>query len=209
MLGGYTSKLQTDYYGKGDSGSYDRWTWVDVSNPQTTYHTYKWVWTESQLTWSVDGTVVRTLTYEEAVKGTRYPQTPMRVRLGIWAGGDPDNNSGTIEWAGGDTDYSDGPFTMYVKSVTIVNYNPATSYTWTDETGSMDSIQINGGSSSTVSSGSSTGTAPASVAASSGTLWRSHPSGAAPAITRSSVFAIGGSGAFIIFSTIFMILVYV
>jgi hypothetical protein len=64
----------------------------------------------------------------------------MVVKLGIWAGGDPSNGEGTIEWAGGETDYDDVPFTMYVKSVNIVNYNPAASYNYTDKTGSYTSI---------------------------------------------------------------------
>ncbi|KAJ5933587.1 concanavalin A-like lectin/glucanase [Penicillium verhagenii] len=199
MLGTYTAKLQTDYYGKGDSGSYDRWTWTE-------------------LTWSIDGTVVRTLTYDEAVHddASRYPQTPMSIRIGIWAGGDSDNDEGTIEWAGGETDYSDGPFTMYVKSVSIVNYNPATSYRYTDETGSMDSIEIIGGTSNTDTTATSTGyflsastgtsTAPASVAAESG-LWRSHPSSSSPRATIRPTFSVGGLGALSILIITFMLMV--
>lgn len=57
----------------------------------------------------------------------------MNVRLGIWAGGDPSNAKGTIEWAGGETDYSKVPFTMYIKDVTIVNYNPAESVELVEE----------------------------------------------------------------------------
>ncbi|KAJ5715279.1 concanavalin A-like lectin/glucanase [Penicillium malachiteum] len=203
ILGAYSSKLQTDYYGKGDSGSYDRWTWVDATDPLSTFHTYKWVWTETEMTWAIDGSVVRTVTYDEAVHDgeSRYPQTPMRVRLGIWAGGSS-SSSGTVEWAGGETDYADGPFTMYVKSVSIVNYNPAEYYKYTDESGSMDSIEIIGGTgtsgdaSSTgyylSSTGSSSGshTAPASVAAASGTLWRSHPSLGTQ--TATPTLAVGG-----------------
>ncbi|KAJ6024659.1 concanavalin A-like lectin/glucanase [Penicillium herquei] len=218
ILGAYSSKLQTDYYGKGDSGSYDRWTWVDATDPLTTFHTYKWVWTETEMTWSIDGTVVRTVTYDEAVNDgeSRYPQTPMRVRIGIWAGGSS-SSSGTVEWAGGATDYSDGPFTMYVKSVSIVNYNPAEYYKYTDESGSMDSIEIIGGTgtsgdaSSTgyflSSTGSSSGshTAPASVAAASGTLWRSHPSLGVPT-TGTPTFAVGGVS-FLSFVAILMVMI--
>lgn len=73
----------------------------------------------------------------------------MRIKIGIWAGGDPDNSEGTIEWAGGETDYTDGPFTMYVESVKIINYNPARSYKYTDKTGSYASIRASNSSSST------------------------------------------------------------
>ncbi|PYI05495.1 concanavalin A-like lectin/glucanase [Aspergillus sclerotiicarbonarius CBS 121057] len=155
-FGNLADQLQTDYFGKGDTSSYDRWTWASISDAQDDYHTYTWTWTETELIWSIDNSTVRTLTYADAVNGTRYPQTPMRVRIGIWAGGDPDNSQGTIEWAGGETDYSDAPFTMYVKSVDIVNYNPATSYKYTDESGSYESIEIVGGNSNSTSSSSST-----------------------------------------------------
>ncbi|KAJ5679700.1 concanavalin A-like lectin/glucanase [Penicillium macrosclerotiorum] len=182
MLGGYTTKIQTDYYGKGDSGDYGRWTWVNVSNPQTNFYTYKWVWTEEQLTWSIDGTVVRTLKYEDAVNGTRYPQTPMTVRLGIWAGGDSDNAEGTIEWAGGETDYSDGPYTMYVKSVDIVSYYPAESYNYTDKSGSMDSIDIIGSVSGTTSVSSPSTSSTSSASSQSSDSFITWASSATPTV---------------------------
>ncbi|KAL4899334.1 concanavalin A-like lectin/glucanase domain-containing protein [Aspergillus multicolor] len=90
VLGGYSTQLQTDYFGKGDSGSYGRWTWEPVSEPQTTFHARKLTWSTEQLVWSIDGETVRTLAYGDAVDSTRYPQTAMRVRLGIWAGGETD-----------------------------------------------------------------------------------------------------------------------
>ncbi|KAJ5531751.1 hypothetical protein N7527_005144 [Penicillium freii] len=155
-LGGSTDKLQTNYYGKGDnSEDYDRWTWQPVTTPQEVFHRYTWIWSKEKLSWAIDGTVVRTVDYADAKDGTRFPQTPMRVRIGIWAGGDPSRIKGTIDWAGGETDYSKAPFTMYVKSIEIVNYTPAESYVYSDKSGSSDSIQINGGVSSGESSGSS------------------------------------------------------
>jgi cobalamin biosynthesis Mg chelatase CobN len=75
----------------------------------------------------------------------------MRVKLGIWAGGDPDNAEGTIEWAGGETDYDGVPYTMTVQKIKIENLNPAESYTYSDDSGSYKSIKFdkkdNGGSS--------------------------------------------------------------
>ncbi|KAL6406931.1 putative chitin glucanosyltransferase [Ilyonectria robusta] len=95
---------------------------------------------------------MRTLNYADADNGNQYPQTPMRVKLGIWAGGDSDNSEGTITWAGGETDYDDGPFTMTVESIKVTNFNPGSSYTYTDQTGDMDSIQVNDSDSSSTSS---------------------------------------------------------
>jgi hypothetical protein len=136
--------LQTNYFGKGDtSEDYNRWAWQQVTTPQEAFHNYTWIWSTEKLSWAIDGTVVRTVHYADAKGGTRFPQTPMRIRIGIWAADDPGKTKGTIGWAGGETDYSKAPFTMYVKSIEIVNYTPAESYVYTDRSGSSDSIKIN------------------------------------------------------------------
>jgi len=137
-----------------------------VSSPQTTMHTYTFDWTKDKVDWLIDGVIVRTLKYADAVGGENFPQTPMRLKLGNWIAGDPATNAkGTIEWAGGETDFSQAPFTMYVKSVSVTNYNPAGAYQWTDKTGSYESIKlVDGSSSGSVSSASgSSGSASKSV----------------------------------------------
>lgn len=158
-LGGDGTQAQTNYFGKGNTTSYDRGTYQTVSSPQTIMHTYSFDWTEEKIDWLIDGVVVRTLMYADAVGGQNFPQTPMRLKLGNWIAGDPATNAaGTIEWAGGDTDFSKAPFTMYVKTVSITNYNPAKEYEWTDKTGSYESIKLvdgSSGSSSSSASGSS------------------------------------------------------
>ncbi|OGM46747.1 extracellular cell wall glucanase Crf1/allergen Asp F9 [Aspergillus bombycis] len=166
-LGGDTTQIQTNYFGKGDTSSYDRATFVNMASPQADYHTYTIDWNKDQTTWSVDGNVVRTLNYNDAKGGSRYPQTPMRLRLGIWAGGDPGNAPGTIEWAGGKTDYNQAPFTMYVKSVNIVNYNPSDSYTYSDNSGSWQSVKGSGKSTEPRSTSSTTDTPSTTESASS------------------------------------------
>lgn len=152
----YDSSIETDYFGKGNTTSYDRDTKVSVSSPEETFHSYAVNWTSSKIDWLLDGQVVRTLDYAAAVDGTNFPQTPMRVKIGIWAGGDPSNSEGTIEWAGGQTDYTTGPFSMYVESVNIINYNPAQSYKYTDKTGSYTSIKASNGTTPTNLIGPST-----------------------------------------------------
>ena len=165
-LGGDTTQAQTNYFGKGNTTSYDRGTYQSVSSPQTTMHTYTFDWTKDKVDWLIDGVIVRTLKYADAVGGENFPQTPMRLKLGNWIAGDPATNAkGTIEWAGGETDFSQAPFTMYVKSVSVTNYNPAGAYQWTDKTGSYESIKlVDGSSSGSASSASgSSGSASKSV----------------------------------------------
>ncbi|KAJ5425038.1 hypothetical protein N7465_000108 [Penicillium sp. CMV-2018d] len=196
-LGGSTDKLQTNYYGKGDnSENYDRWTWQPVTTPQELFHKYTWIWSKEKLSWAVDGTVVRTVDYADAKHGTRFPQTPMRVRIGIWAGGDPGRGKGTIDWAGGETDYSKAPFTMYVKSVEIVNYTPAESYVYSDKSGSSDSIEINGAVSSGETSSSTSSVIPtttdtAPLTSSSTVLSTTAPSFAASSAKSETSTTIG------------------
>lgn len=138
-LGGTPAQVETNYFGKGNTSTWDRETYVDMANAQADFHNYTIVWTKESTIWMIDGSTVRTLAYADA---DSYPQTPMRVKLGTWAGGDSTNSAGTIEWSGGATDYADGPFTAYIKSVSITNYNPASNYTYSDMTGTYSSIKI-------------------------------------------------------------------
>ncbi|OQE41453.1 hypothetical protein PENCOP_c005G07833 [Penicillium coprophilum] len=153
-LGTKTDTIETNYFGKGDTSTWDRETWVPVAAPHETFHTYTIQWSKDTISWLIDGANIRTLNYNDAQGGARFPQTPMNIHLGIWAGGAPTNPEGTIEWAGGPTDYSKGPYSMYIKSVSVKNANPAESYTWTDKSGSANSIKFTG--SNAVSSRSTT-----------------------------------------------------
>lgn len=157
-LGGTATEVETNYFGKGNTSTYDRETYVQMADSQADFHNYTIVWTEESTIWMIDGESVRTLAYADANGGSNYPQTPMRVKLGIWAGGDPSNSEGTIEWAGGETNYDDGPFTAYIQSVSITNYNPANSYTYGDLTGSYESIVLGDTDVNTTTSSGSTGT---------------------------------------------------
>ncbi|KAL1305753.1 hypothetical protein AAFC00_007334 [Neodothiora populina] len=172
FLGGDTTQVESNYFGKGDTTTYDRAIYHSVSTPQTTFHTYTIDWTSSYIKFEIDGTVIRQLNYADANGGSRFPQTPMKLKLGSWAGGAPGNAPGTIEWAGGATDFSQAPFKMYVKSINVANSNPAGEYEWTDHTGSYQSIKLIKGDGSSASAGSSSGSpyvSPVSkVAASSG-----------------------------------------
>ncbi|CAI6090647.1 unnamed protein product [Clonostachys chloroleuca] len=142
--------VQTNYFGKGDTTVYDRGAFHKVSAPLTTFHTYTIEWTASKLDWIIDGQVVRTLNYADAASGTRYPQTPMQVKLGTWVAGLPGNSQGTIDWAGGLTDFSQAPFNAWYKSIKVVDYAGGSAaptesireYQYGDRTGSWESIVI-------------------------------------------------------------------
>jgi len=140
-MGGNTTHVETNYFGKGNTTSFDRAIYYPVVNPQDIWHNYTVDWTAEKIDWYIDGNVVRTLKYGDANKGHNFPQTPCNVRLGIWPGGDPSQPNGTIEWAGGLTDYENAPYTMYVQSVRISDAGNATQYKYGDTSGSYQSIQ--------------------------------------------------------------------
>lgn len=141
-IGGDDNQVQSNYFRKGvrsaDAGGFH-----SASNNHDEIHTYTIDWSADEIAWQVDGVTVRALTAQQA--GSEYPQTPMSVRMGIWAGGDSTNPWGTIQWAGGPTDYSAGPFTMYVKSVKVTDYSTGSQYSYGDMSGTSGSIRSQGG----------------------------------------------------------------
>lgn len=142
FMGGNASFAETNYFGKGNTTAYDRAVYYPVSSDvRENFHNYTTIWTAEKLEWLIDGTVVRTLMYADANGGKNYPQTPMNLRIGIWAGGDPSLNKYTVEWAGGETDYTKAPFTMYVQSAEVNDYSTGSAYEYTDTSGSWQSIK--------------------------------------------------------------------
>lgn len=144
-LGGDNRQIQSNYFGKAITTTYNRGAFHDATGNQDSFHTYTIDWTSKQIVWQIDGVTVRALTQENAAKG-QYPQTPMMVKIGAWSGGDPANQPGTIGWAGGPTNYADGPFTMYVRSVAVTDYSTGTQYKYYGSDGTWQSIQSTGGS---------------------------------------------------------------
>jgi hypothetical protein len=145
MIGGNRTHVETNYFGKGNITIMDRAIWYPMSTaPQDNFHNYSVEWTKDEIKWGIDGGVIRTVpvTDPKTINGTQYPQTPMTIRLGVWAGGDSKNPNGTIEWAGGLTNYNDGPFSMIVKSIMIEDYTTgAKDYKYGDMTGDWQSIE--------------------------------------------------------------------
>lgn len=175
-LGGNDATVESNFFGKGNTTTYNRAVYENVADPINTWHVYTIDWTSAAINWYIDGGLVRTLNYGDALAlgGYNYPQTPMRVKMGNWVGcasaaaaSDP-ATQGTCEWAGGPANWAQAPFTMYVKELTIQDYGCAQDYKYGDNSGSWQSIQSIGGcasgSGSTTGSGSSggSGSAPSS-----------------------------------------------
>lgn len=126
-------------------------------------HTYEIDWQPDTITWSIDGTTVRTLQRSDTWNATsnmyNYPQTPARVQLSLWPGGLSTNGQGTIDWAGGLVDWN-SPYmatagnTKYYyamfSEVDIQCYNPpagantqgSKSYIYTDPSATNNTVEI-------------------------------------------------------------------
>ncbi|PBP16658.1 hypothetical protein BUE80_DR012541 [Diplocarpon rosae] len=143
-LGADGTEVQTNYFGKGQVTTYNRGAFNPAPQNQDEFITYTIEWTSEQIIWSVGNDVVRVLTPASA-EANQYPQSPMQIKFGAWAGGDPSNPAGTIAWARGPTDYTKGPFTMTVQSVAVTDYSTGTQYRYGDTSGSWESIEAVGG----------------------------------------------------------------
>ncbi|KAI9823566.1 MAG: hypothetical protein M1832_002347 [Thelocarpon impressellum] len=142
-LGGDSGQVQTNYFGKGQTTTYNRGAFHPAADNQAKFKTYTIDWNADQIVWQIDGTTVRSLSAASAAG--QYPQTPMQIKLGSWSGGDSANAPGTVQWAGGPTNYAAGPYSMVVKSISIADYSTGTQYVYGDSSGSWQSIQAVGG----------------------------------------------------------------
>ncbi|KAL3420861.1 ice nucleation protein [Phlyctema vagabunda] len=164
FLGGTPETVQTNFFGKGNTTTYDRQITVAAAANQNEFHKYTVEWTSESIQWKVDDVTLRTLLYNDAttVGGKNYPQTPMMIKMGNWIGcadaaaaADP-ATKGTCEWIGGYADFTKAPFVQYVKSITIQDYGCAESYSYGDLSGSFESIVSDGSCDGSSNSGSTT-----------------------------------------------------
>ncbi len=94
-LGANPGEVQSNYFGKGQTTSYNRGAWHPDPNSQTAFKTYTIDWTADQIVWQIDGTTIRALQPQQA--SGQYPSTPMQVKIGSWSGGDTAlNEPGTV-----------------------------------------------------------------------------------------------------------------
>ncbi|KAG5984230.1 hypothetical protein E4U55_005588 [Claviceps digitariae] len=145
-LGSDPDEVQSNFFGKGQTTTYNRGRFHAVPGTQTRWITYTVDWTSERIVWMADGKLLREQRADDAAAANQYPQTPMQVKFGAWAGGDPATNApGTVQWARGPTDFSKGPFSMLVRSVAIADYSTGKQYRYTDTSGSWQSIEAVGG----------------------------------------------------------------
>lgn len=200
-LGTDDTQVESNFFGKGNTTTYDRAIYHPVTDPIGTMTTYTIDWTADYVKWYIGSNLVRTLNYGDALalNGKNFPQTPMRTKMGSWVGcadaaaaADP-KTTGTCSWAGGPADFSKAPFTMYVQSVTIQDYGCGGDYTYSDMTGSWQSIKSSGtcganqGSSANSGSSSSASGSTSASSSASATGKSSTTSGAVLLQTSSTV----------------------
>ncbi|KAK9448732.1 concanavalin A-like lectin/glucanase domain-containing protein [Limtongia smithiae] len=179
-VGGDDYHVQTNYFSKANTTTYDRGGMTDVDDPVGSFHTYMVDWTETMTTWYVDGVSVREL-YANNSEG--YPQTPMQIKIGAWVAGSSSSAEGTIEWAGGLADFTDAPFIFYVKSLSATDYSTGTEYVYTDTSGDASSIEIVNEGTAGIASDS---TASASSSSATSTAISSSSTSSARSTTSSS-----------------------
>lgn len=147
-LGGDATQVQTNYFSKGCTETYDRGGFSPVADPINQFHTYTIKWTPEQLDWIIDGAVVRTLKNTGVEGCSGYPQSPMQLRVGTWVAGREGAPQGTIDWAGGIADFADGPFDGYYQTIRVQDFmggqgaTEATEYVYTDRSGKWQSIKV-------------------------------------------------------------------
>ncbi|TQV97400.1 cell wall glucanase [Cordyceps javanica] len=197
-VGADNKQIQSNYFSKGDTTTYNRGGFHAVDSPLTKSHTYAFDWTPEKVEWFINGQSVRVLKASDV--GDKYPQSPMQVKVGAWVAGYKGNSPGTIEWAGGIADFSNGPATAVYESVKVIDYAGGSSatdkkvkeYVFGDKSGSAKSIQIklddgsSDSSSSSASSSSASKTGSSSTTASASSTSGSSSSASATTLTSAT-----------------------
>lgn len=134
--GANTTAAQSNYFwlGKVNYPSTNGAVEAVSSDTYSNYHEYTLDWQENALTFSIDGSAVRTVKKSDTIVNgvPNYPTTPSRIQLSIWPAGINTSAPGTIEWAGGminwnDPDYTaaGGHFAAVYESVTVSCATPS------------------------------------------------------------------------------------
>jgi beta-glucanase (GH16 family) len=178
---------------------------LSVSNTVSNVHTYTIDWQPDQLSWLVDGKVLRTKKRSDTWNSTSnrfdYPQTPSRIMLSLWPAGLPSNGQGTVEWAGGLINWNspymqNGYYYAMVQDVNVQCYDPPNganiqgkkSYIYTDPAATNNTVEITDTQvilKSLSGTGENPGTDPSTASSSKGS---------SPSATPESVPGVSGAG---------------
>jgi len=131
--GNTTLEGQTNYFWQGVITDPRHGNFSDISSDSySNYHDYTIDWQQDQLSWLIDGKVVRTLKKADTlVNGVySYPTTPARMQFSLWPAGTASSAAGTVQWSGGLINYQDpdyvaaGHFYALIKKVNITCNDP-------------------------------------------------------------------------------------
>ena len=160
FVGYNLTQAQTNFYWQGVENYNNGGNSSVSSNTMQNFHIYEFDWQPDSITWSVDGSVVRTLqkssTFNSSTNQYNYPQTPSRIELSVWPAGAQGNSPGTVTWAGGyinwnDTTYmTNGYYYAAFSSISVQCYDPPTganstgndSYIYTGTSGLNNTVAI-------------------------------------------------------------------
>jgi len=196
--------VQSNFYSQGVT-NYNNEQNLSVSNTVSNVHTYTIDWQPDQLSWLVDGKVLRTKKRSDTWNSTSnrfdYPQTPSRIMLSLWPAGLPSNGQGTVDWAGGLINWNSpymqqGYYYAMVQDVNVQCYDPPSganiqgknSYIYTDPAATNNTVQITDTQvilKSLSGTGENPGTDPSSASSSKGS---------SPSATPESVPGVSGAG---------------
>ncbi|KAL6870471.1 concanavalin A-like lectin/glucanase [Trichoderma novae-zelandiae] len=134
LLGAYENQAQTNYFYDGQPlfNTYNSTHHLDASSFAQP-HQYAIEWTPSNLTFSIDDVVRKTWhagdsadSADSSIPASKWPQTPMQVKLGIWSVSNA-SDPGTVSWAGGLPDWTGraadkDPYAAYFHSLRLEDY---------------------------------------------------------------------------------------
>lgn len=132
MLGSDKTQAQTNYFYDGHAlyNTYNTTYSLGSSSSYDQFHTYTLEWTDTVLKFSIDGDdrkiwhIQTTDSHhkpQDTIPTEKWPQTPMQIKLGVWAV-NPDSDAGEIIWAGGVPNWNEQPFTAEFRNVQLTDY---------------------------------------------------------------------------------------
>lgn len=150
LLGAYENQAQSNYFYDGEAlfNTYNNTYHLDSSS-YSAFHKYSIEWTDKILRFSIDDKEQKTWHIGE-IPADKWPQTPMQVKLGIWAVA-KDSDPGEIAWAGGVPDWNKGPYKAYFKALEVEDYTGmcnetegSVEYQYNERTWGWQNIQVKG-----------------------------------------------------------------